>query len=453
MTHESFRLNHFPVVRRVWSQNLQSELENRGITKDNTVLHWHNHSLGKNTAAPAAIRSLAESGWRILLQIHDFAEDNRPDNYRRLIQATGATSKLEIDQYLYPVGSQIHYATLTRADAGVLCEVGIPEPRAHCLPNSVVLPFGEQPCQDESLAKVRRSIGLPNDARWCLYPVRGIRRKNVGEFVMLSRWIRPDQFAGLTLCPTTPVEKRSYERWREIAAEVAPKAVFDAGQHPDVTFADNVSAADFIMSTSVAEGFGMAFLEPWLAHREVIARRLPTVTDDFETSGVKLPKLYDQILIPGDAAWIRDCVAESSAAIRQAWSDLPDQFQPSLDSRARDCDQRIDFARLTTNRQIEVLRLAAADPGFESEVRECSRDLVGHLTSQPDDALVQHNAAVVGREYSPERSGRRLIAIYKELLASSCDVEIESPLHAGIAVDLISRTRPFFPCRTEVIDD
>jgi hypothetical protein len=435
------------------TQELQTELANHGITKDNSVLHWHNHSLGKNTAVPAAIRLLAESGWRILLQIHDFAEDNRPENYRRLIQATGATSKLEMDQYLYPVGSQIHYATLTRGDAGVLCEVGIPESQTHCLPNSVVLPTGEQPSQDESLAKVRRLIGLPNDSRWCLYPVRGIRRKNVGEFVMLSRWIRPNQFAGLTLCPATPVEKRSYERWRVIAAEVAPKAVFDAGQYPDVTFADNVSAADFIVSTSVAEGFGMAFLEPWLAHREVIARRLPTVTDDFESSGVKLPKLYDQILIPGDAAWIRDCQAESSLAIRHAWSDLPAQFQPALDSQASDREQRIDFAKLTTDRQIEVLRLAAADPGFESDVRECSRELVGHLTSQPDDTLVQHNAAVVGREYSPERSGQMLITIYNQLLASSCDSEIESPLHAGIAVDLITRARPFFPCRTEVIDD
>ncbi len=121
-------------------RDLEAELANHGIAKDNSVLHWHNHSLGKNTAAPAAIRLLAESGWRILLQIHDFAEDNRPENYRRLIQATGAESKSEIDQYLYPVGSQIHYATLTRADAAVLCEVGIPETRTHCLPNSVVLP-------------------------------------------------------------------------------------------------------------------------------------------------------------------------------------------------------------------------------------------------------------------------------------------------------------------------
>ncbi len=249
-------------------------------------------------------------------------------------------------------------------------------------------PPQQQPPQDESLAKVRQSIGLPDDARWCLYPVRGIRRKNVGEFVLLSRWIRPDQFAGLTLCPTTPVEKRSYERWREVAAQIAPKAVFDVGQHPDVTFADNVSAADFIMSTSVAEGFGMSFLEPWLAHREVIARRLPTVTDDFESSGVKLSKLYDQILIPGDAAWIRECNAESIAAIREAWSNLPEQFQPSLDSQANESTDRIDFAKLTSNRQIEVLRKAAEDPGFESDVKECSRELVAHLTGQPDVALV-----------------------------------------------------------------
>ncbi len=67
---------------------LENAFTDHGLSKDNTVLHWHNHSLGKNTVAPAVIRELAESGWRLLLQIHDFAEDNRPENYQRLISAS-----------------------------------------------------------------------------------------------------------------------------------------------------------------------------------------------------------------------------------------------------------------------------------------------------------------------------------------------------------------------------
>ncbi|MGI9470733.1 MAG: hypothetical protein ACR2NZ_04305, partial [Rubripirellula sp.] len=73
-----------------------------GVSNQQAVLHWHNHSLGKNTAAPAVIRRLAEQGWRLLLQIHDFAEDYRPDNYRRLVDAIGAEDKADVDSYLYP---------------------------------------------------------------------------------------------------------------------------------------------------------------------------------------------------------------------------------------------------------------------------------------------------------------------------------------------------------------
>ncbi len=434
-------------------RDLGAELSGLGISPDDSVLHWHNHSLGKNTAAPAAIRQLAESGYRLLLHIHDFAEDNRPENYRRLMTASGANRKADLDRFLYPVAPQIHYATLTHADASVLAALGVPEAQTHCLPNSVVMAPGSLPSQDEALAKVRRAMNLGRDARWCLYPVRGIRRKNVGEFLLVSRWIGADQFAGLTLCPATPVEKRSYERWKRLASDVAPKAIFDAGHDPNVTFIDNLSAADSIISTSVAEGFGMAFLEPWLVHREVIARRLPTVTDDFEACGVRLPKLYDTLPIPGHRDWIQQCLAESNAAMEIAWSALPESFRPTLDLGIdRDADA-VDFARLVPRRQVEVLRKVAADSGYEAAVRERSRDLVRDLNEPPNASLLRHNAEVVRAQYSPQQAGRGLFRIYNALLAATPEHPVQSPCNAGRGVDLITSVRPFYPCRTEVLDD
>lgn len=435
------------------ARHLADQLGGLGLTRDDSVLHWHNHSLGKNTAAPAAIRQMAQQRWRFLLQIHDFAEDNRPDNYQRLIAASGANNKAEIDCYLYPTASQIHYATLTRSDASVLAQLGIPIPRTHCLPNSVLPPAGEQSGKEAALVKVRRAMKLPDDARWCLYPVRGIRRKNVGEFLMLSRWTSPNQFAGLTLQPATPVERRSYCRWMQLADEVAPRAVFDASGDRDVTFADNIAASDFIVSTSVAEGFGMAFLEPWLMHREVIARRLPTVTDDFEQSGVKLPKFYDTMPIPGSGDWVHDCLTESSHALKEAWSDLPEQFRPRLEVGASGGGDSIDFAALTPQRQTDVLRRVAQDSGFEAAAKERSSQLVQFMSQPPDPQLLHRNADVVRRQYSPEQSGGKLIAIYQELIAAADDSAVAPPRDAGRGIDLIHDARPFFPCRTEVLDD
>ena len=68
---------------------LRRQLSALGFQPDQTVLHVHNHSLGKNASLPGALRLLAEDGYALLLQIHDFAEDCRPRNYCHLIDAWG----------------------------------------------------------------------------------------------------------------------------------------------------------------------------------------------------------------------------------------------------------------------------------------------------------------------------------------------------------------------------
>lgn len=435
-------------------QRIVDQLAVIGIHAHDTVLHWHNHGLGKNTAAPGVITQLAQQGWRLLLQIHDFAEDNRPENYARLIQAIGAQDKASVDRYLYPVAPQLHYCTLTNGDAAVLRGLGIPDHQVGCLPNSVTAPMStanssEVPRSDV-LKRLRTTLGLPSEARWCLYPVRGIRRKNVGEFLLLSQLNRPDRFSGLTLCPTTPVERRAYQRWRAVASELAPRAVFDAGEHADLSFFDNLHAADYVISTSVAEGFGMAFLEPWLMGREVIARRLANATDDFEASGMQLSKFYDSIPIPGSASWLQEARRQRKLAAEEAWKLLPDAFRPTLSSEGGD-DDSIDFASLTPSLQIDVLQKVAADDGYLREVKSRSVKLVSDLQSGPDAEGIERNASVVRDGYSIARIGQRLLERYRALLSAPVDVEIAAPPGAGLALDLINQKRPSYPCRTEVL--
>ena len=427
---------------------LEPRLVELGIDREQAVLHWHNHSLGKNTAAPALIAQLSDHGWRLLLQVHDFAEDNRPENYLRLIRETGAKESAELDRYLYPIANQIHYATLTRGDADVLAALGVAAHHTHVMPNSVVSPDSRALSREEALGRVRRSMKLPSDARWCLYPVRGIRRKNVGEFVLLCRWLGENRYGGITLCPETQVEKRSYLRWREIATDVAPRAVFDAAHHPDISFADNICAADYIVSTSVAEGFGMAYLEPWLAGRAVIARRLSSVMGDFEETGVQLPSLYDGIPIPGDPNWLRQCNDEIDQAHSEAWHDVPKPFRPTL-SAAQERADSIDFARLTPKRQVEVLYRMNTDEGFDTEVRARSRDLLKLLTSEPDADLIDHNRDVIGREYSLSRQSDQLMRVYRTMVEDSKITSVTTPDQVGAAAALVSQSRPFFSCRTE----
>ena len=155
--------------------------------------------------------------------------------------------------------------------------------------------LGSKPLPDHDVCaqKVRLAAQLDANTQWILYPVRGIRRKNIGEFCLLSMLMPEHAVLGVTLPPTTAIEAESYLRWKAFAQTYAPRAVFDAGTWPAVPFLENLAASRRVVSTSVAEGFGMAFLEPWLAGRGVVARRLPGVVDDFEENGLQLDRFYD----------------------------------------------------------------------------------------------------------------------------------------------------------------
>lgn len=432
------------------SQQIEQTLSELRISQADTLLHWHNHSLGKNTAAPVVIRQLAQAGWRLLLQIHDFAEDNRPQNYRRLIAAAGAAEKAAIDRFLYPVAPQIHYAALTRADTAALQALGTGSARTHWLPNSVRAPSLAQIDRQAALDHIRAACELPAHARWCLYPVRGIRRKNVGEFLLLSRWTAADMYAGLTLRPTTPIEAQSYQRWMELARHVAPRARFDVAHHAGITYADHLAAAEFAVSTSVAEGFGLTFLEPWLAGRAVIARRLPTVVDDFAAAGLRFQSLYDSIAIPGSRDWVRGCDERSRRAWVDAWATLPPALRPAPQTRAPAGD-RLDFASLTPPDQVQVLARLAVDAGFESAVRELSPRLVEQLNAEHDPAVIDAHARIIADHYSGSSAGDTLVRIYRALGGEPVADQIESPAAAGQGVDVINRVHPFFPCRTETL--
>jgi glycosyltransferase involved in cell wall biosynthesis len=447
-------------------RELKCRFADHGVTIDQAFLHWHNHSLGKNTAVPGVIQSLASEGWRILLQVHDFAEDNRPENYGRLVSAMQAVSKQEVDQYLYPQHERLHYATLTRADAVVLRQVGVTLDCLHCLPNSVAVPPGESLSKEDARRKVLKVLELPDEARWSLYPVRGIRRKNIGELLLLARWGYDNRYMGLTLKPTTPMEQRSYNRWKHVAAEVSTRTVFDAGESSDLTLRENVLAADYVVSTSVAEGFGMAFLEPWLLGRGVIARRLNTVADDFEKCGVDLQSFYNSIPIPGSRSWIRECRREILDAQTQAWSHLPAAFHPMLGRSVSDEVETLDFAKLIPQRQIKVLRRMENDRGFELAAKEFSGPLIKSLNEEFSDSVLHSNAEVVTEKYGSICSGEALIQLYRQLHELPSDgkqsvhcISEDRYLDSGIGrvlespsgIDLINAIRPYFPCRTEVL--
>lgn len=453
------------VARMGWSAaavdalaaSLAHALDSSGCSPDDTVIHWHNHALGKNTPSPTIIRRLADRGWRFLLQIHDFAEDYRPENLKRILDFCQASTPTQLDEFLYPSAPAIHYATLTSADQKVVGELGVEAGRRHTLPNAVALTSDRDGASDDdsraaSLRRVCNAFGLPHAARWSVYPVRGIRRKNVGEMLLLSRLMPSDVFTGITLCPTTETERTSYRRWQAVAKQVAPRVVFDAGQHEDVSFEDNLNASDFVVSTSVAEGFGMVFLEPWLAGRGVVARRIASATDDFVAAGMQLDRLYDSIWIPGDRTWLNQVASEYSQARRAAFSGLPSEIVDGaqLDSIQVSKDDAFDFAGLTPIRQVEVLQRCKSDSGFMNDVCERAANICGSFDAFSPEVIAANQACIAER-FSLEKQGVDLSTIYDSILAEEPS-GVVAPANAGAALASVTELHPFFPCRTEVLD-
>jgi glycosyltransferase involved in cell wall biosynthesis len=60
---------------------------------------------------------------------------------------------------------------------------------------------------------------------------------------------------------------------------------------------DLVRVADLVITTSYLEGFGFAYLEPWILDRPVIGRSIPFITPDFQAEGMKLGHLYTVLLV------------------------------------------------------------------------------------------------------------------------------------------------------------
>jgi GNAT superfamily N-acetyltransferase len=376
------------------------------------IWHIHNHSLGKNTALPGALLRLARNEQRLLLQPHDFAEDGRPALYRRLREVLAGGDIGRLSALLYPIAPQIHYAALNQRDRGFLSEVGVPAGQLHLLPNAVSLGLPRSgPPPD--LSAPESSTG----PRLWLYPTRAIRRKNIGEFLLWAALAADTDRFATTQAPQNPSERPIYEQWVALARELNLPVDFEIGGG-DQDFPALLARSHALLTTSVAEGFGLAFLEPWLLERALLGRDLPEITAEFKDSGIALDSLYRSLMVPLDwldARRLREAFDRAAEARAEAFG------RPSRTSRddaerawlSAVVDGRIDFGRLDETAQIQVIRRlkdGSADPG---------QLIPPALPERPTTAVIAANRDAVDAEYSLRGFGERLMRVYAEVASAS----------------------------------
>ncbi|MDA3894605.1 MAG: hypothetical protein PF482_00505 [Desulfobacteraceae bacterium] len=351
------------------------------------VLHVHNPLLSKNQQLLKILKILSRNNVRLLLQIHDFAEDGRPWVY-------------DADED-YP--SNCHYSVINSRDYHILLKSGLNKSGLHLLIN-MVTPFNVLPVKKISMDYV-------------LYPVRAIRRKNIGEAILLSLFFPGNDSLAITLPPNSIRDWHYYNLWKQFAKDSHLNVIFEASEHH--AFLDLIQSAKRIITTSISEGFGFSFLEPWTAGQMLSGRHLADICTDFSAKDMALDHLYDNILIPINAIdqkqffdqW-KSCILENAATFKITVSETAiDRAYKNMTS-----GNDIDFGILDEHFQKIIITSIQSDKKFKNRIIALNPFLSDFIQTQNNSDIINHNRAIVEKKFSQNVYQNQLLRTYQKVI-------------------------------------
>lgn len=363
------------------------------------ILHVHNPLLAKNKIFLKILHELHKREIRLFLQVHDFAEDGRPLSY------------FDEDEYV----PDCHYGVINSRDYNILLKAGLKKESLHKIFNTIK-PF-------EPKKKAEKA------GKFALYPIRAIRRKNIGEAILLSLFFKNHVALFITQPPNSPIDIISYKGWKRFVEENSLDVVFEAGLKYD--FEKLVLAARFLITTSITEGFGFSFLEPWTVKKILYGRKLPDICCDFEQNGIKLDHLYTKLLVP--VKWIdkKDLYERWRASVLKAWS----LFNYKINNKniekgfsAITKNNNIDFGLLNESFQKQIIACILSDKKNANRLRSLNPYLshIGEIKNQED--LIQNNMKAVLGNYNNTVYKKKLFEIYSKICKNPARQSIDKKI-------------------------
>lgn len=363
------------------------------------LVHVHNPTLAKNRNFLKILKALQNKKIKLFLQIHDFAEDGRPLAY--------------FSEDEYP--QNCHYGVINSRDYNILLESGLKEKGLHKIFNTI------NPFKLNTTDAPQKNL--------VLYPIRALRRKNIGEAILISLFFKNNETLAITLPPNSPADMESYEQWKVFVKEKNLNVIFEAGLSHE--FSELVMCAKFLITTSITEGFGFSFLEPWTAKKILWGRKLPEICHDFEKNGVWLDHLYTRLTVPVE------------------WLDREKFFRTWQESIQKACsmfDIRIDktnilpaFETITTNQSVdfgllnEAFQQTIISKVLSDELNQDKLIYLNPFLSSPGNVsdkktLIQHNMNTVLFHYNKANYKKKLFNIYSRVIKDTVCHNIDKKL-------------------------
>ncbi|MDI6688408.1 MAG: hypothetical protein QME06_09355, partial [Desulfobacterales bacterium] len=350
------------------------------------ILHIHNPLLAKNKILLKILHELQKRETRLFLQIHDFAEDGRPLSY------------FDEDEYV----PDCHYGVINSRDYNVLLKAGLKKKGLHKIFNTIK-PFELK----KKAAKAENFV---------LYPIRAIRRKNIGEAILLSLFFKNHEALFITQPPNSRIDITSHDGWKNFVKENGLDILFEAGLKYD--FRQLVLSAKFLITTSITEGFGFSFLEPWTAKKILCGRKLPDICYDFKQNGIKLDHLYTKLLVP--VKWVnkKELYERWRVSVLKTCS----LFNYKIDNKNIEKgfsvitkNNNIDFGLLDEAFQKQIISCVLSDKKNGNRLRSLNPYLlhIGEIKNQEE--LIQNNMKAVLSNYNDTIYKKKLFEIYSNV--------------------------------------
>jgi len=357
------------------------------------VFHAHNPTLAKNKYTIQILKELQKKGINLFLQIHDFAEDGRPQAY----------SKEE-----YPLNC--HYGVINSRDYNILLKTGLTSSGLHKIPN-IITPL-----------KVKTNN---RENHLLLYPVRAIRRKNLGEAILLSLFLETKDYLGISLPASSEADMQSYSDWKEFVLKNELKVSFELGLSRN--FLDIVAQAKMIITTSITEGFGFTFLEPWTADKQLFGRLLPDICQDFIEEGINLSNLYSEFSIPLELIDVKSffkrwqsCILDRTSAFNLNLSEK--KIISGFNSLTK--NQKIDMGFLDEIAQKEVIGKILKNRKLLETIKFLNPYLDLLKEPNPKTKLIEENKEIIFNNYTEKQYKKRLLNIYRSVTTSQVSQKI-----------------------------